>query len=356
MGGAERVTYDLVQRLDKSEYEVVFATFYGPGPMGEVFRESGYRLYDNLLRNKYNARGLFRLKKIVAEHRIDLIYILTQPVTLLWGVIFARLCGVPLIALVSSPIVVREHPKLQVYRLLMPFVDRVIAVAEIQKNQLVQEIGVTPHLVSVIHNGVDVRRFGRGDGASVRREAGFRPDSKIVGLVARLVRLKAVDVLLHAAKLVTDQRSGVEFAVVGTGPELPGLRALARSLGLESHVRFTGFVEEPADIIGCFEIGVLCSRTEALPIAILEYMAAGIPCVATDVGGVRELVADGDNGFLLEPDDPAGLAGKIIELLDDPGLGRRMGGKSRERVTKQFTMDAMVHKTATAFHEVVRHR
>jgi glycosyltransferase involved in cell wall biosynthesis len=207
--------------------------------------------------------------------------------------------------------------------------------------------------VSVIHNGVDVRRFDvRRDKVAARQQAGIRPDSTVVGLVGRLVSLKAVDVLLCAARLITQRRAGVEFVIVGTGPELEALRALARSLGVEKDVRFTGFIPDPAKIIGCFDIGVLCSRTEALPMAVLEYMAGGIPCVVTDVGGMKELVADGENGFVIQPDDPVALATRIIELLDDPDLARRMGSKGRERVAHRFTMEAMVRNTTDLFRKV----
>jgi glycosyltransferase involved in cell wall biosynthesis len=353
MGGAERVTYDLITRLGSAEYEVIFCTFYEPGPMGEVFVQAGYRLYHHLMRNKYDPRVLLQLRRIVATHRIDLIYLVTQPVTLFWGVVFAKLFGLPIVALVSSTVVLQDALKLRLYPWLMPLVNRVVAVSHVQKDRLVQETGVRPDLVSVIHNGVDVRRFDAGrDRMAARRQAGLSPDSRVVGLIGRLVGLKAVDVLLGAAKLITERRTGVEFAIVGTGPELEALRALAQSLGVEKDVRFTGFIKDPATIIGCFDIGVLCSRTEALPIAVLEYMAGGIPCVVTDVGGMKELVTDGENGFVIQPDDPVALAAKIMELLDDPDLARRMGRKGRERVAHGFTMEAMVRNTTDLFREI----
>ena len=353
MGGVERVTYDLVTRLDRNEFEVVFCSFYEPGTLGEVIIQAGYPFYHRLMRNKFDVRGLFRLREIVSAHRIDLIYLAVQPMTLFWGVVGSKLFGVPIAALVSNTVVVKEHVKLKSYRWLLPLVNRIIVVANTQKARLVAETGVSPALVSVIHNGVDVRRFEDGPGVPARRrEAGLRPDARVVGIVARLDRLKALDVLLQAAKIVTDRRSGVEFVIVGTGSELERLQEQARSLGIEQHVRFVGFVNEPARIIGCFDIAVLCSRTEALPISVLEYMAAGRPCVVTDVGGLRELITHDENGFVIEPDNPHALADKIIQLLDDPVLARRMGDKSREVVTRHFTMDLMVRKTTALFYEL----
>lgn len=356
LGGAERVTYDLVTRLDAAECQALLGTFYEPGTMGETFVRAGYRLYPHLMRSKYDAWGLRRLETIVKRHRVDLLYVLAQPVTLFWTVLFSRLYRVPIVALVSNTIVLREKAKFQSYRWLMPQAARIVAVANGQKDHLVREIGIRPDIVSVVHNGIDSQRFEQSaDRAEIRTRAGLRADARVVGLVARLVPLKAVDVLLRAAKSITDRRPDVQFAIVGAGPEMKSLRALSRALGLEQSVRFTGFVEEPASILGGFDIGVLCSRTEALPMSVLEYMAAGLPCVVTDVGSTRELVIDGETGFVIHPDDPGALASRITQLLDDPALARRMGDSGRQRVKQRFTLNRMARDTTDIFHEVLGH-
>lgn len=352
VGGAERITYDLVKRLTTAKHDVVFCSLYQRGQLGAAIAGAGYRFYDRLMRNRWDVRVLFKLRNIVRAHQIDLIYLAVQPLTLFWGVICSKATGVPIVALVSNTVVVGDHLKLRSYRWLLPSVSRIVAVAEGQRERLIAETGVKPDLVSVVHNGVEIQRFvDCHDDPGVRQSFGLRPATRVVGVVARLVPLKAIDVFLQAAKIVTDSRSNVEFAIVGSGPERERLTAQARLLGIEQHVRFVGFVDDPCGIIGCFDVAVLCSRTEALPIAVLEYMATGKPCVVTDVGSLRELIDDDQTGYLVQPDDPQALAGKIRQLLDNPGLASEIGAKGREVVARRFSLDVMVNRTLAIFQD-----
>jgi glycosyltransferase involved in cell wall biosynthesis len=355
-GGAEKVTYDLAKNFDPERYEVLFCALYEPGPMGDVFIRDGCRVFHGLMRNKVDARILYRLSRLIREHRIDLLYVLTQPVTLFWTLPVAKICRVPIVALVSNTIVVTEHVKLRTYHWLMRLVDRIVAVAETQKAALAQELHIPARLITVVRNGIDLRRFPQSSDLECVPSSQTHSDRQVVGLVARLVRLKAIDVFLQAAKQISGLRPDVRFVIVGTGPELEPLRTLARALGLERSVEFTGFLDEPAAQIAAFDVAVLCSRTEALPISILEYMAAGKPTVATDVGGVRELVTSGETGYIIEPDDPGTLAAKILNLLEDRATARRMGNRAREVAARDFSLPVMVRQTAMLVDELTKRR
>jgi glycosyltransferase involved in cell wall biosynthesis len=170
------------------------------------------------------------------------------------------------------------------------------------------------------------------------RPDAHRPDRlTIVGTVAHLSREKGLKYLVEAASLIFDVRKKLRFVIVGNGECLPELKELVRKKGLADCFQFTGFVPNTAECMRSFDVFVLPSLSEGLSSAILEAMATSLPVIATDVGGIPELVKSGDNGLLVAPGDPVGLARAIQQLADNPEESRRMG--------QQFTLERKILET-----------
>jgi glycosyltransferase involved in cell wall biosynthesis len=159
----------------------------------------------------------------------------------------------------------------------------------------------------------------------------------VVGSLGRLDPVKGYDVLLRALARV----DGVRAVVVGEGAARPELERLAGELGVADRVELPGWADAPSSVLPDFDVFCLPSRSEGFPLSIVEAMLAGLPVVATRVGSVAELVADGRTGLVLERDDVDGLVDALTRLRDDPALRSRFGAAGRERALEEYTVDRM---------------
>lgn len=223
--------------------------------------------------------------------------------------------------------------------------DRIIAVSGAVARELV-EAGFDPRQVVTIPNGIDLRPFAAA-GAVRRRPFGYR-----VGTAARLSPQKGLDVLIEAAARVVRQEPRARFVIGGEGPERPRLEEMIRARGLADRVVLPGFVDDVPGFLADLDVYVLSSRYEGLPLAVLEAMAAGLPVVATDVGGVREAVVDGQTGVLVPAGDPVALAGAILELLRDPDRARALGRAGRQRAEAEFDAELMASRVTELYREI----
>ena len=186
--------------------------------------------------------------------------------------------------------------------------------------------GAPPHNAVTVLNGIGCPP------CAIQRNG----SSPVVGTVARLAPEKGIDRLLQAFSWVRAV-TGAALVIVGDGPERPRLEALAAELGLADAVEFAGYTSDVETALARMDVFALASRSEGIPLALLEAMAAGLPVVATRVGGVPEVVADGDTGILVPSGDVHALAGAITELLNDPERRRATGQRGRERVRTHFS-------------------
>jgi glycosyltransferase involved in cell wall biosynthesis len=198
--------------------------------------------------------------------------------------------------------------------------------------------------VAVIPNGVEIPP------AAVQvREDGHL----VVGTIARLTRQKGLDVLLASAALVLESRPHTRFVIVGDGPDRGRLREQAAALGIGHAVEVRqDLVGRGRDVLPEFDVFALASRWEGMPIALLEAGAAGLPCVATDVGGVTEILHDGVSGRVVPPEDPEALAGALHENLASAATRRVRGAALRRRIGERFGLDAMVGAIEVLYLEV----
>ena len=355
LGGSERITYDVVRRLDVQRYRPVLCTLYEPGEVGEWFIRDGYRFYSRLITHRYDPRAFGKLRSIIQREHVELVFLINQPLTCFWGFIMSKYCRIPVVAAVHDKFIGEQSLKLRLNRFLMNKMDVILAVAQGQRDQLVTRQYIREDIVRVVYNGIDLDHFKpRVEREEQCRLLGLNSKAPIVGTVARLVHLKGVDVFLKAAEAVLKKFPSTQFVVVGDGPEAHELKRMSQALGIASSVRFLGSRGDVADTARVFNVGVLSSRTEALPMAILEYMSLSGPVIATNVGGVSEMVGHGETGLLISEDDPSALVGALEVLLSDPHKARKMGLRGRAKVESCFQISNTVSRTEQLFEKLLR--
>lgn len=214
--------------------------------------------------------------------------------------------------------------------------DRIAAVSYGVRSRLLAA-RVAAERISLIRNGISLKPF---DVASSRQAA---PDQQIctIGLVGRLSREKRIDAFIRTAGLLSKDFPSSRFLIAGDGPEKEDLETLIHELGLTDRVRLLGQWHDMPSLYASFDVLVIASETEGLPMVLLEGMASGLPVVATAVGEIPAVVQEGETGILVRPGDDAALTGAVSKLLMDSALRLRMGRNARARAAAEFSADRM---------------
>jgi glycosyltransferase involved in cell wall biosynthesis len=209
----------------------------------------------------------------------------------------------------------------------------------------------------VVPNGIDTDRFLNGaDGDLVRRALRIPPDAPVIGTVGRLCDVKRHDLLIRAFRRMLARMADAHLLLVGDGPWMGLLHELVEGLGLTDRVHFVGYQPRPAPCIRAMDVFALTSRSEGLPLVVLEAWAAGVPVVATRVGGLPELVDDERTGILVDFGDEAGLAQALGELIEDPVRARRLGEAGRQQVESRYSLRRMSDEYQRHYKELLGNR
>jgi glycosyltransferase involved in cell wall biosynthesis len=271
----------------------------------------------------------------------------------------ARRVGLPVVAVArgwtAATLKVRLNEALD--RLCLRTMDRVVCVSEGQAARI-RRAGVPAARVAVIRNAIRAERFDRPDPADRDRLLGLFPGrpGRVVGAAGRLSPEKGFGVLVAAAGSVARADPGVAFVLFGEGPLRADLARRIAAEGLDGRFLLAGFRDDLDRLLPHLDLFVLPSFTEGLPNVVLEAFAAGVPVVATAVGGTPEVVEEGLSGHLVPPGDPAALARHIRGLLGDGGRRRAMGRHGRARVRDQFTFEAQGLQYRRLFEELTGRR
>jgi glycosyltransferase involved in cell wall biosynthesis len=361
IGGGEKHIYNLVSGMDERQYKFVIVCMYELGQIGESLlkERKNISIYHNVMKNRMDIAGAVRLLRIMREEKINILFMVHTPVTLFWGVSCASLAGIKAM-LTRSP---TTNPSAHVKRwkivnyLVLRYVSKIIAQAYAQRGYLIDQVHVDPDRIVVIHNGVDIERFSQPvDRSSLRETIGIPQGVPIVGTVGRLEPQKGHANFLRCVRKVLDKFPDTRFLIIGDGGERQKLEAMARDLSIQKNVLFLGMVNNVSQIVSLFDIGVLASMPvgETFSNAILEYMAASKPVVATNVGSIAEQVKDRETGYLVSCDDPNALKEAIVNLLTNKTSAKKMGEAGRAMVEEQFTIQQMIVKYETVFTDLLK--
>ena len=241
-------------------------------------------------------------------------------------------------------------------RMLAHITDALVAVSPEVRDELVA-LGVAPaSKFRVIRLGIALdTRIPADDAAraETRRVMGIPDGRFVVGWIGRMTGVKRTDVLLRGFRALREDGVDAVLCMVGDGPDRESVEQLADELGIVRECLFTGYQEDVGPFFAAFDVFVLPSGNEGTPVTAIEALAAGCPVVATRVGGVPDVVTDGEDGFLVSPAAVDELAGRLGELARDPDLRARMGASGRERMRTRYSVDRLIDDTDRLYRELL---
>ena len=350
VGGAERQVVDLAVALRRNGYGVTVACSVAGDLSGalEEARVPVRPLLERLAKRRLSLAYAWRLRRLLRRERFDLVH----------AHIYASVVAAAIATLRTDvPLVITEHTEASwqdwrarwVSRWVYRRVERIIAVSTPIRRRLIERDGVHPDLITVVPNAVVPASEPPAD-APHPAELRERP---LVGVVARLQPEKGVANFLKAATRVAPQFPEAHFVVAGDGPLRQVLAALAEDLGLRERVHFLGFRSDASALMKSLDVLVVPSVTEGSPLVTLEAMAAGVPVVASAVGGIPDQIRHDKEGLLIPPGDSDALGGALVALLRDPERARRLGEAGRRRATSRFGHATMVHQIENVYRDVL---
>jgi glycosyltransferase involved in cell wall biosynthesis/protein-tyrosine-phosphatase len=328
----------------RSDVEVT-AVLFNEGRLAEELRRLGIdvTVIDEMRHS--SPAIVWMLTRFFIERRIDLVHTHRCKDTVL-GTIAAKLAGVAHVVRtvhgLREPLTGWNRLKYAVYEtldtaMLRWFADRVIAVSDRMAGTLIAT-GHQASRVTTIHNGIDLSKAVPGRSRDdLRREWNVDDAAVVIGTAGRLSPVKGQDVFLRAARLILDRQPGARFVIAGDGPLEHDLKALASQLDLDRACRFLGARDDITDVMAAMDVFVLPSLSEGLPMAVLEAMALSRPVVASNVGGLPEVIEHRRSGLLVAPSDVDALAAACVELAQDREWAAQLGAAAKRAVEDEFS-------------------
>ncbi|MCX5667902.1 MAG: glycosyltransferase family 4 protein [Candidatus Omnitrophica bacterium] len=306
--------------------------------------------------------ALVRLYIIFRREKFDIIHTHTAKAGFI-GRIAARLAGTP--AVIHTP---HGHDfygyfgslgsrlVIMLERIAALFADKIVVLTAIEKMDMLKYHICAPGKIEVFHSGMDFSGFEKTgvDVVKSKSEFSIGPGDYVVGMVGRLESVKGFEYFVDSAKIVISSIPNTKFLIVGDGSLRPSLEERSRRLGIEDKVIFTGWREDMPQIISILDVLVLASLNEAVGRVLLEAGVAGKPTVATAVGGIPEIVKDGETGILVPPGDPEGIAGAVAGLLKDARKRHAMGCAAKEWIKSNFNEEKMVSEIDNIYKELAK--
>jgi glycosyltransferase involved in cell wall biosynthesis len=332
-----------------------------PGDVGAGISRRGAPVVSRIARCRCDPLACVRLASLFARNRDAVLLSLDHHDAVFAGSLAARLAGLKhrFLAVHSTGLWGKQSSFSMSDRLVLGSYEGIVALAKAHADYLVRREGIEEGRIRIIPNGVDAGRFhqarSEGERQALRSALSIPASRFVVVIVAALRPEKNHGMFLDAAARIRARRDDFIFCVVGEGPEAEKLQRRSRELSLGDAVRFMGRRDDIPAILSASDASVLCSHpvVETFPLAVLEAMSSGLPVVASDVGAVREMIVDGEEGRIISPGDVEALVEALVALAEAPDAGRRMGTKGRERVIRDFTVEGMVGRYAEMFGEAL---
>jgi glycosyltransferase involved in cell wall biosynthesis len=354
LGGSERLACDLARSLDPGKVQSSVCAIDLDGPLGEELAQAGLPFYVMGREPRLDCRLIPRLYSLFRHTGTQVVqtHHLTQ---LIYAGLGARLAGAALVHVEHDYFSLAAPRRKRLLRGLGRLCHRVVAVGDEIGHFLTRQVGLRASRVMVIPNGVDLARYSPTP--RVRRDAlGLPLGRRLVGHVGRLDPLKDQPSLLRAFRLVAAEHPDTHLVIAGDGPLRGDLEQLAASLGIRERVLLLGSRGDVADLLPHFEIFVMASLSEGLPLSILEAMACARPVVATGVGDIPGTVQDGVSGVIVPPGRPEGLAAALSGLLTSSARAAAFGHAGRLAAERRFSFRSTVQQYEALYRSLPVHR
>ena len=360
IGGPGKGVLQFLKHAPAGAFEYVLCNFEvkdcAPGQFIDEARRRALNLRLLEQRFPFDPRLVIQARRVIREHGINVVQTHGYQANTI-GFFLRLLGGLPWIGFAHGYIDEGARNRLynRIDRLVLRRADRIVAVSESMKALLIRH-GVAAHKIRIIHNAVEPSDPALTESAhEARRRCSLTQAQKVVGVIGRLSPEKGQMVFLRAMEKAAPSLPDVKALIIGDGQDRPMLEGFCREKGLSDQVAFLGHQERIADYYRLLDLLVLPSLTEGLPNAVLEAMSFGVPVLATAVGGVPEVVHDG-NGVMIPPNDPEALAERMIELLRQDELRRAMGLKGRNSLHPRFTPGKRVERIVGLYEELLASR
>jgi glycosyltransferase involved in cell wall biosynthesis len=347
LGGGERGTVEICARLDRSLFAPRLLTYREGADLGDIVQRHSIPWIRLSRTGSYDLSHVSAALREIRRHRIKILHTHLYGANA-WGELVRRLA--PSLRHISH---VRQTG--MPGGLLGPLVDRhwvsrshlILTVSEVVRTELITRHGYAPERVLTLRTGVDTARIrpaSADERRAARMELDLSEEDEAVGIVAGLRPEKDHVNFLDAAARVAATRPATRFLLAGDGPDsrVEELRSRVRQQGMDGRVRFLGARRDVGVVLRALDVAVLCSKEEALPRAVLEYMASGLPIVGTRVGGIPEALGDPPCGVLVAAGNGSDLATAIVGLLADPVRRRTLGQAARRRCETVFDLSRMM--------------
>lgn len=242
----------------------------------------------------------------------------------------------------------------RIVRKLDSYIEKRIAVSKATVDMIIREYNIDEHKFHIIHNGVILKKSNLNvDQAELKNTLGVNKEDSLMICVANLYKEKGIDYLLKAMPEVLKNNTNVKLVIAGDGPLHEELNTLSKELSVSDNVKFLGKRNDIDSLLSISDIFVLPSLGEGFPFVVLEAMAAGLPVVATNIGGIPEIINDGQEGYLVKPADSGAIAESLKKLLLDTELFKKIADNSKARVEKEFSLSKMIDGTLSVYNEVL---
>jgi len=372
MGGAQKIICQLASAVSEDGYNHSICSLLQSGPYEKIIRDEGIDLTVLHLKRRsiilfplfvYDLFRLFkRLSNIVKKKQIDVLHA-HLPDSSLIAIVIGWLTGTPVVLTVHNNFSLpskrnapfRDAVRTFVTNAVFKRADYIITVGNDIRDSLINVLGdkVT---IKTVYNGIDYPRYSSSDGLDslrFRQSLSVSSDAQLISMVGRLEKQKGHVYLIAAAAQLKEKYPDVVFLLVGEGGLREQLVAQAQYYKIEDNIRFLGNRDDVPAILRVSDLFVLSSIYEGIPLVILEAMAAGLPVVATNIAGSRELIESGVDGVLAESEDPEAIAQAIDSMLSDVGRSREMSVRAQIKVKERFTLQKMVSGTEDVYQEVL---
>ncbi|HEX6272187.1 MAG TPA: glycosyltransferase [Polyangiaceae bacterium] len=353
LGGQEKVALDLATKQRHAGHFVMAVSLAAPpeGPIAPEFRRAGVRAETVAKGDGVDASLPVRLAALLRAEHVDVVHT-HNPHALIYG---APAAGLARAAIVhtkhgANPDVARRR---WLRRVASTLVDACVAVTPTLAAMARRDQDCNPELLHVIPNGIDMRRFAPRAEARrrIRTELGIPEDAWVVGTVGRLAPEKDHGLLIDAMAPLLDERR--HLVIVGDGSERDALRKRVDGTLRGAYVHLTGARDDVESLLAAFDTFVLSSKTEGLPLVLLEAMATELPVVSSSVGGIPDVIRHDSTGFLFPSGDKNALTKELLRVFGSPELGRRIGTAGRHAVTETHSIERMFESYDALYRSVL---
>jgi len=350
LGGAEKLVFDIASGMDKTKFDVFVCSIAARGD--EIERAVRHDLENRGVKTlsldkapcKQRLHSILKLAKILWKNKIDIVHT-HCPSPDFYGCLAAFICRVPLVlsTIHNTAGYSRCNEKVLGY-----FSYKYIAISEQVQKYAVSGLHIPTHKIALIHNGINMEKFKRPSVIKEDKlaELGIAGNKKIITNIGRVAEQKGQLYLIQAAKIILKQFPDVHFLILGDDQSdkklAQELKQIVKTENLNDYITFAGVRQDVPEILAITDVFAFPSLWEGFSLVTLEVMAAGVPMVATDVGSIREVLVDRENGLIVPPKDVAALAEGIKFMLSDPERAKAMGLKGKKAVQEKFAIENTV--------------